>query len=349
MAAATADLDGDGDIDIVVAVEFGANLVLYNDGTGRFPDNAVEVLPGEHDSEDIAIADFNGDGLLDIAFVSENDAVHELYFNAVGSFRDESHRIPNESVTNGVAVLDINQDGHPDLVLASNGPDAILINDGNGRFRDESAMRLPPDNDTTQDVTAGDVNGDGHPDLVFANEGQSRVLINDGTGIFSNEGGLPEGTYESREAVLGDVDGDGDLDLFLSNVAAFMRGADPQNRLFLNDGGGNFSDVTAERLPEDRDLSFVAAMHDVDGDGDLDILTGNTNSLSRAGSVPVRVYLNNGAGAFVVGEGILPPSARGNAFGIEAADFDGDGMVDLYLALRYGQDRLLLAEPEIAE
>lgn len=345
MSAAAADLDEDGDLDIIVAIEFGANLVLYNDGTGQFPDDAVEILPGVHDSEDIAIADFNGDGLLDIAFVSEDDAAHELYFNVGGSFRDESHRIPIQSVTNGVAVLDINQDGHPDLVLASNGPDAVLINDGEGGFRDESVMRLPPDDDVSQDVTAGDVNGDGHLDLVFANEGQSRVLINDGNGIFSDEGGLPAGAFESREAVLGDVDGDGDLDLFLANVAAFMRSADPQNRLFLNDGTGTFTDVTDGRLPADRDMSFVAALHDVDADGDLDILTGNTNSLSAPGTVPVRVYLNDGAGAFAEGEDILPPSARGNAFAIEAADFDGDGRADFYLALRYGQDRLLLADP----
>ena len=83
--------------------------------------------------------------------------------------------------------------------------------------------------------------------FLLENEDGNKLLINDGNGVFSDESSirLPQGlNIETRKVAFGDVDGDEDLDAFLSNVM-FIPGKDRQNRLFINDGNGNFSDSTA--------------------------------------------------------------------------------------------------------
>lgn len=351
MDAGVADIDGDGDLDIVIANEFRPNILLLNDGQGRFSDGSDRLPRTEHDSEDVGIADFDGDGLLDIVIVSEDDQTNELYLNTVaGVFRDESGRIPVTGTTNGLVVADLDLDGFPDLLLANNGQDAAVLNDGSGFFRDETETRLPASLDVTQDLELGDVDGDGDPDLVAANEGPNALYINDGTGRFLDESRsripLRDAPEETREADFGDVDGDGDLDLLFANVAAFVEGADPRNRLLINDGRGFFADETESRLPADTESSFDGDFRDLDGDGDLDIVTGNSDtdlSQRRIAPAPFRAYLNDGSGHFteattlVFGEGVT-----GTGFDLEFGDFDGDGLEDVFLASRGSADRLLL-------
>jgi hypothetical protein len=78
MDADAADADGDGDIDIALAMEFEPNVLLLNDGTGRFIDASDRLPRNVHDSEDIAFADFDGDGDLDLILVSEDDRTDEF-------------------------------------------------------------------------------------------------------------------------------------------------------------------------------------------------------------------------------------------------------------------------------
>ena len=350
MDAGVADMDGDGDLDIVIANEFRPNILLLNDGRGTFTDGSDRLPRTERDSEDVGIADFDGDGDLDIVIVSEDDQVNELYLNdGAGAFADESSRIPVTGTTNGLVVADLDADGHPDLLLANNGQDALLVNDGSGHFRDETARRLPTSDDVTQDVELGDVDGDGDLDLIVGNEGANALFINDGRGHFTDESRdripLRDTPEETREVDFGDVDGDGDLDLLFANVAAFVSEADPRNRLLVNDGTGRFVDETEARLPPDSASSFDGDFRDVDGDGDLDILTGNSEvdlSQGRIADSPYRAYLNDGEGRFteateaVFGEGIT-----GTGFDLEWGEFDGDGLEDVYLASRGTGDRLL--------
>lgn len=346
MDARAADLDGDRDLDIVIANEFRPNILLLNGGDGRFTDGSDRLPRTEHDSEDVGIADFDGDGDLDIVIVSEDDQTNELYLNdGAGRFTDVSGRIPVTGTSNAVLVADINGDGRPDILIGNNGQNAILINDGSGSFRDETPARLPAIADVTQDLELGDADGDGDADLLVGNEDRNRLLINDGTGVFADDSErripLRSTAEETREADFGDIDNDGDLDILFANVQAFVNGADPRNRLLLNDGTGVFTDVTAERLPADQDNSFDGDFLDVDGDGDLDIITGNT--VLRGPPQPYRVYLNDGSGRFRTATGeILPPGTTGSGFDIEFADFDGDGRADLFLASRGSGDRLLL-------
>lgn len=346
MDAKPADLDGDGDLDLVVANEFGPNLLLLNDGTGQFVDASNQIPRAVHDSEDVGIADFDNDGDLDIVLVSEDDQTNELYLNDGNArFSDGGSRLPVRGTSNGVFVADVNNDDHPDILIGNAGRNVVLINDGSGHFIDESDQRLPNHTTTTQDLELGDVDGDGDADLLVGNEGPNRLLLNDGTGVFTDApaGSLPfpAGGEETREADFGDVDGDGDLDIFFANVG--WSGINAQNRLLLNDGTGRFTDVTSTHFPSLNDTTLDGDFLDIDEDGDLDLVTASvTLGASQLLDAPYRVYLNDGTGRYTdETETIFPEGVTGRGLDVEAADFNGDGHLDMYLSNRQGSDLLL--------
>jgi hypothetical protein len=349
MEARAVDVDADGDLDLIVACEAQPNVLLLNDGQGRFSDASGRIPQVALDSEDIAVGDFDRDGDPDVVIVTEDPVggvrYNEYYLNdGKGNFSDVHTRLPPTIESNAVAAADIDNDGDLDLVVGDRGRERALMNDGRGFFSDESATRLPaaPD-DATQDVTLGDVDRDGDLDLVVANEqGTNQLLLNDGRGFFTPApaGSLPlrQTREATRNADLGDVDGDGDLDLLFANVS--FGGGDPQGRLLLNNGRGVFSDVTSARLAGMVVGAIDADLVDVDGDADIDIVTAHF----PAG--PYRVYLNDGRGSFGDATArFFPPALTGQGLEIEAADFDGDRRLDLYLANFVGSpDVLLLAK-----
>lgn len=349
MDAGIADLDGDGDLDILIANEHRPNILLINDGKGNFSNESNRIPQVRHDSEDIGIADFDGDGDLDIIVVSEDDKINELYLNnGDGTFADGGSRIPVTGTSNSVVVFDINEDGSPDILIGNNGQNNILINDGKGNFTDETNKRFGDHIDVTQDLTLADIDNDGDQDLLIGNEGENRILINTGKGFFKDESSnrLPYRTEseETREVDVADIDGDGDLDILFGNVEAFVPGALRQNRLLLNDGKGFFTDITTTHLPKDNNRCFGVAFLDIDGDGDSDIVTGNTNGARFGGNTPFSVYLNDGKGKFTDNTNILPKSIEGRGFDIDFADFNGDGIKDLFLSNRGSQDFLLFGK-----
>jgi hypothetical protein len=246
------DIDADGDLDIILANEFQPNTILLNDGTGVFSKAAANVLPQEvHDSEDIAIADFNGDGHQDLIFCSEDDLtqgwtnVHEYYLSdGNGKFTIAPYSFP-DSKANAVLAIELNGDEYPDVIFGNQGPSRAYINKGDGTF-DLDALRIPGLNRTTQDLAAADIDHDGDLDIFEGNENGNVLLLNDGSGKFTDISSthLPQGLdIETRKVTFGDIDKDDDQDIFLSNVQ-FIDGKDPQNRLFINDGSGHFTDAT---------------------------------------------------------------------------------------------------------
>lgn len=338
------DIDLDGDLDIVVATEFGQNRLLFNDGEGFFIDGTAGRLPvAAHDTEDIALADFDGDEDPDLLFVSEDDQTNEYYWNnGQGVFIDQRFRLPFGGVSNAVIAFDIDLDGDIDVMLGNSGQNSILLNDGFGSFSNATAEHLPEHFGTTQDLELGDIDDDGDLDIIEANEDGNRLLVNDGAGVFTDvtEDQLPTipSIEESREADFGDIDGDGDLDIFFANVA-FQGGKVSQNRIYLNDGDGFFTDATADLIEAQSLHSVDADFVDINGDGDLDLVIAN------AFGGNYQIFFNAGNGRFVeVSESILPRGISGDGIDVEAADVNGDGLIDLYLTNAQGADYLLLGE-----
>lgn len=361
MDVVSVDLDGDGDLDLVTAQEWLTNTLFLNDGAGRFteasdrldPLAADELAlgppqlnqPGRgHDSEDVAVADFDGDGQLDLLIVSEDDIrferseVHEFYRGTDAGLVRVRGVIP-DTEANGVAEVDISGDGRIDLLLIGAGQDRLLINDGRGGFTDETDARLPREAATGQDGEFADMDGDGDLDIVIGQEGGHALWLNDGSGRFTDVSAerLPvPGLIEARKVAPVDVDGDGDLDLWFSHVS--WMGREGQDRLFINDGTGRFTDETAVRIPQETGITVDARFADLDGDGDLDVV--------RADRPHVTVWFNDGTGRFTdVTEAVFGGVVGEHVLAVELADFDGDGITDLYL----GQLRTFQGEASIRD
>jgi hypothetical protein len=347
MDVAHGDLDGDGDVDLVLAQEFFTDIVLRNDGTGGFErvDNAITEATG--DNEDLHLGDFDQDGDLDIITVQEDTRTHALLLNdGSGTFAEAVGAIPRDSVANAVEVTDLDGDGLLDIVIGNAGPNVTLLNQPPGaQFVDETLNRFLGDG-TTQELLLLDVDGDTDLDMFVANEADNALYINDGNGFFADETAvrLPAGDpRETREVDAADVDNDGDLDLVVANVQ-FSNTFPRANQLLLNDGAGVFTDVTDTAfagLGINSD-SFTVKFVDVDRDGDPDIISPR-NQLGAGGSVVV--WINDGTGVFAnPSDTVFDASPDGSLFDVEVADFNGDGLDDLYLCHRTGTDQLYFGQ-----
>jgi hypothetical protein len=180
----------------------------------------------------------------------------------------------------GAAWGDIDADGDLDLYLPVRGEPAHLwINDGTGRFKDESAER-GADNGSRRGVGAvfADYDNDRDQDLYVINHGPNRLYRNDGTGRFLDVA-LAAGVADpgvGPSAAWGDYDGDGHLDLYVVNHTEchFDYQAD---KLYHNEGDGTFTDRTAllEEEVSTTGAGFQAAWFDYDRDGDDDLYLAN--------------------------------------------------------------------------
>jgi hypothetical protein len=223
------------------------------------------------------------------------------------------------------------------------------VNQSPGVFVDETATRLPAESNFAVRAAVGDADGDNDLDVIIAPGGHTApapvppqdflLQINDGTGVFTNEAAsrLPAsafGTQVASAVILGDVDGDTDLDAFVVNGSSggvFSPGFSGfQNLLWINNGGGIFSDETIPRLPLARNSSFHAAFGDLDSDGDLDIVVGN---LSSGGfSAQNKLLINNGSGVFTDETTIRLPALFDITFALALEDLDGDADLDIVVA-----------------
>ncbi|WP_168566028.1 FG-GAP repeat domain-containing protein [Crateriforma spongiae] len=363
------DVDNDGDLDVVAALEFSANRLYLNEGGGKLTWKKGVFQEKKHDNEEVKLADFDNDGNLDAIFVAEEGGNHEFYLgNGDGTFRDVTDRLPARSIANDVFVADINGDKLLDVIVANTGnprpagsekqpewesiqQNFLWLGDGTGKLKNVTSANLPTIDDSTQDIEAADLDGDGDLDLVVGNEvPTNRLLINDGSGKFTDQPKRLElkEPLETREVVLFDADGDGDKDVLFANLTS-NNGAwkkNPQARLLINDGSGNFNDETELRMPANKFSSYDAGVVDFDRDGDLDILL---CAIDIPGFRPLRVhaYRNDGKGNFRdVTKDVIPSATTGLTWDIEVGDLNGDGIQDVFVGGWGTQARLLLGKTD---
>ncbi len=297
-----------------------------------YSDDTAARLPALPDNaQALAYADVNGDTHVDV-LVAANGQPRLLINDGTGHFADETAaRLPTlTGAFMGAVFVDLTGDGRPELFLANAaGQNRLLVNDGAGVFTDQTATRLPVDSDRSLAVAAGDVNGDGFVDFVVANRGtQNRLLINNGSAVFTDQSAarLPADADPSYGVALADVDGNGSLDIFVANAAG-------QDRLYINNNLGVFTDQTAARLPAVQNDSLHAVAADVNHDGKPDLV------VAGGGDGP-RLLLNDGTGTFAAQS--LPGQPE-YALRVAVGDIDFDGNPDILVA-NAGQDRVLLGD-----
>jgi hypothetical protein len=331
---ATADLNGDGILDLVTVDHADSNIkVELGNGSGGFG-TALTYTTGVS-PQGIVIADFNGDGKLDIATANDTGAsigsVSVFLGTGTGTFGTAINTTVTPGAAYALAVADFNGDGKLDLAVTDFNPAklSILLGDGTGGFTD--SLDLATDSRPTS-VAVGDFDGDGKPDIVVAPRGNPAnavvdVFLNTGNGTFANKVTYATGTGPWAVAV-GDVNGDGKLDIVTANgnvgVGANLM-ADNTVSVLLGTGTGTFgakSDFTVGSDPQS------VVLGDFNGDGKLDIATGNVTGDS------VSVLLNTGSntgGAASFGTSTDFATGATEA-SIVSGDFNRDGHLDLATA-----------------
>ena len=155
-------------------------------------------------------------------------------------------------------------------------PNTVWTNDGNGTFTN-SGQALG--NSDSWLVALGDLDGDGDLDAMVANDNDvtngapNTVWTNNGNGIFTNSG-QALGNSRSWSVALGDFNGDGHLDAMAGNLGS-GGGVGAPNTVWTNDGNGTFTN--SGQVLGNRNSNSVA-LGDLDGDGHLDAMVGDTGA-----------------------------------------------------------------------
>ncbi|HKO54446.1 MAG TPA: FG-GAP-like repeat-containing protein [Thermoanaerobaculia bacterium] len=344
MAIVVGDFNGDCNPDFATANSATADgvTIRFGNGTGGFPTSAT--LTGQVDAESIAAGDFNGDGFLDLAvgnvggFTLHQNFI-QIYLNdGAGVFSLQPATVEGvNSRAQALLAVDFNEDGQVDLVA----PDAaafsgvkLFLGNGNGTFSAGTHIDVqsPVSSGDAFGLAAADLDGDGHLDLVSANGATLSWLFGNGNGTFGAPQMFtypaPQGELGAVDVTSGDLDHDGDLDLATvgGNVAA---GAS----VFLNNGAGVFS-RTQFSMPQAPANPVSVTLADLDGDGNLDIVTANQSGCTPWGS-NLAARPGNGNGTFgaaipiSIGYGPTCLDSHWQPNDAAAVDLNCDGKMDL--------------------
>jgi hypothetical protein len=343
---AAADLTGSGKPDLIVPITYAFEpyefSVLKNKGNGTFDAPVNYALPIGPDA--VAAGDFNNDGKADIAVMNfgNSGSITVLLNSGTGTFPSYT-TYPINGYGYGIAVGDFNKDGNLDIVATdgTQGTVSVLLGNGTGAF---PTFATYPTGSGPYGVTVGDFNRDGWPDLAVADGrgGTVSILINkaDGSGTF-----LPKVDYPAAGGgapltlAAGSFRGNGIIDLAVATNSAFGG-----IEVLLGNGDGTFQ----KAVPYDTlNNANGVVVGDFNHDGKLDLAV----TIASAGSAFAFVTILPGNGDGTFGSGVTLTSGALPS-GIVAADFNGDGGLDLATsngttAGDQGSATVLLNEPVI--
>jgi len=368
-ASAAIDIDSDGVEELFIGGGFGQDSVMYrykDDGFVEIPDAAGIDGPVEGTTLSALVLDVNADGKSDM-LVSRPEGIW-LYTNTGGSFTGQKLVAPLDDNTTplSIAVADINNDGAFDMYISGyirndlveglnifnkegyGGTSALLINNGDNSFTNETKARGLLYLHNTFQATFGDFEGDGDLDLIVAHDtGHVRTWINDGTGNFINmenpNSQLP--SYPMGIAIA-DVNNDGLTDYAFSNIGSTppsflvrgdLRDEEPLHRKWIGfqaDGKGGFTDEAENMRIADYEFAWGMSYEDLNLDGREDLIVSENFVTAPFHKIPFlrlpgRMLVQTSAGEFAeVGADAGVVNRRYSIVPL-TADFNGDGRPDV--------------------
>ena len=322
-SVAVGDLDGDGDLDIVSGGADSKVSVWRNDGT-PFTGTWTKQEAGSHTEwvQSVAVGDLDGDGDLDLVSGGRDDKVNAWQndgnpFSGVWTKQEVGSHTDNVW---SLAVGDLDGDG--DLDIVSGGRDDkvnVWQNDGTPFSGDWTQQEVGSYIYSMESVSVGDLDGDGDLDIVSGTARKVNAWQNDGnpfSGDWTQQEVGNHGGWVSSVA-MGDLDGDGDLDIVSGgedhNVNAWQNVQVHRNAPF---------DSTAQNVGSHTSFVHSMAVGDLDGDGDLDPVSGGADG-------KVNAWHNDGN---PFGE-TWPKQEVGShtdyVHSVAVGDLDGDGDLDV--------------------
>lgn len=243
-SVAAGDLNGDGRPDLASGTTFIAappphpghvSVMLQSQASPGSFGTATRLAAGS-DTVEVAIGDLNDDDLMDVVTANFSSATISVFLqnaSSPGTFQPATH-LGVGAHPEGVAIGDLNGDGHPDLAVADSGL-SILLQDiaAPGTFSSRTSLGV-----NCSSVAIGDLNADGRPDLVATapNPGYVSIHLQDSTtaGNFLTPQRVAAG-LQPIDVAIADLNGDGFPDFAVANYGAPDNPATASLSVFLND------------------------------------------------------------------------------------------------------------------
>jgi hypothetical protein len=323
---AVGDFDEDGKLDAVVGDTNGGGRLGFAHGAGNGRLNPIAFTAATFPNGKFLVTGrFDADAHLDLVGLASTATASFYRGHGDGTFDAAINFSLGASPGSSVVAADVDGDGDLDVAIPCEGSNQIaVLKQGAGGL---AAPVFSPTAAGPVVVRYADLNGDTRPDRVLAATNQWIVELDNGAGGYS----LLESHAQSPrpdDFALADFDGDGRLDIALTPGFSGSTYLAAGIHVWRGQPGGGFANETIADLnwvadPTAQQIgAFGILAKDLDGDGDADLVTRGGNSFG--GLVAAR---GRGDGTFEDPEGYATPYT--GKPGLEAADLDGDGFLDL--------------------
>ncbi|GGD94831.1 VCBS repeat-containing protein [Planktosalinus lacus] len=328
--SAYADLNNDGFLDLVVSNINEQPFIMKNNGAS-LNNNSFLSLSFEHNPNEILL------GTKAQAHLSDGTVITEQYNPTRGFLSSSQHRLHfgvKEGLS--VSKLDViwpdqtmqtieNPTLNQILSITKNASKEYKTPKNEYEYFEDVSQKLPNETNHVENdyidfkreallhhkyseegpaIAVADINGDGLQDMFLggAKDFEAKIFLQTPSGNFvkkRNSDIENDRQYEDVSALLFDANGNGNLDLYVVSGGNEHLANNPlyQDRLYLNDGNGNFKKST-NALPNFYESGSVVKAHDIDGDGQLDLFVGSRLTPGRYPEVPQSYLLKNNNGVF---------------------------------------------------
>jgi len=349
------DIDSDGDMDVLLACmitnpETNENQIVWfenSDGQGSFGQKQTITIDADG-ANSVYASDIDNDGDMDVlSACSGADPYFKgkvIWFknsDGQGTFGQQQIITTNTEGASSVYAADLDGDGELDVLSASWGDDKVAWyknGDGQGTFGEQQIIRPCAFADKPQSIYAADIDGDGDMDVLSASKNDDKIAWyknTDGQGTFGSQQIITLYANGANSVYATDFDDDGDMD-----VLSASRNDDKIAWYENIDGQGDFG--AQQIITTDADVANSVYATDIDGDGDMDVLSASFGSYYNHHSKVAWYENNDGQGTFSP-EQLITTGVNGIS-AVYASDLDNDGDMDVLSASCWNDNKIVWYE-----